>query len=122
MLQPYTSVSDIKAQVKTEWDHHNHKFSPGAFVEVNRHITPRDWITSDGKIINGHSYESKPKRDRSGRIGRVVAVTCTADGKTRGRQYGTFGRMYTRYYVQFKDEVILGFHSHHLDKPYRLGR
>ena len=109
MLQPYTSVSDIKAQVKTEWDHHNHKFSPGAYVEVNRHIAPRDWITSGGKIMNGHSYESKPKRDRSGRIGR-------------GRQYGTFGRMYTRYYVQFKDEVILGFHSHHLDKPYCLGR
>ena len=49
----YTKVSDIKANVKTEWDHSNHKFYPGSYVEVNRQICPRDWVTSEGNIIDG---------------------------------------------------------------------
>ncbi len=120
--EPYTSVFDIKARVKTQWDHRNHKFYPGSYVEVNRQIAPRDWVTSKGRIVDGHSYESKPKQERVGRVGRVVAVTCTPDGKTRGKAgHGFFERMYTRYYVQFKDGVILGFHSHHLNKAYQNG-
>jgi hypothetical protein len=121
MLQPYTSVYDIKAKVKLDWNHKNHKFYPGSYVEVNRQIAPRDWITSGGKIMPGHSYESKIKRDRVGRVGRVVAVTCTPNGKTRGKaENGMCERMFTRYYVQFPDGIVLGFHSHHLDKAFRL--
>jgi hypothetical protein len=112
----YTNVADIKARVKTDWSHGNHKFKPGAFVEVSKHVIPREWVAPTGVIVSGSSYVSQRKQRRVGRVGEVVAVSCTPSGKVRGRAEGGFcERMYTRYYVQFKDDVILGYDSHHLD-------
>jgi len=112
----YKNVEDIKARVKTDWSHGNHKFKPGAFVEVSNHVIPRGWVTAAGDLHEGTSYVSQRKQRRVGRVGEVVAVSCTPSGKVRGRAEGGFcERMYTRYYVQFRDNVILGYDSHHLN-------
>ena len=100
----YNNIKDIKAVVKTDWSHGNHKFMPGSNAEVNTNIIPRDYVSKDGTIREGSSYESAPKQRRVGRIGKVVAVSCTKSG----------------YYIQFCDNRIMGFHSHHLNKAFSL--
>mgnify|MGYP003679098291 CR=1 FL=1 len=114
----YTDISQIKAHVKTDWSHGNHKFKPGSHVEVSVQVLPREWVGSDGEIRSGRSYVSQVKQHRVGRVGKVVAVSCTKSGRVRGcyMQDGNPSRMYTRYYVQFLDGAIYGFDSHFL-KP-----
>jgi len=118
----YNNIKDIKAVVKTDWSHGNHKFMPGTNAEVNMNIIPRDYVSKDGTIREGSSYESAPKQHRVGRVGKVVAVSCTKSGRTRGcyMQDGNPSRMFTRYYIQFCDNRIMGFHSHHLNKALSL--
>ena len=96
----YKSITDIKANVKYNWDHGNCKFKPGARVRVNESV-----VNSYGK-----KYFSKRIQNRHGVEGNVVAVSCTWDGTIR-----SVNRMFTRYYVQFNDGGIIGIHSHALD-------
>ena len=101
------NVEDIKAHVITSWDHPNAKFKPGDVVRV-------------------HLGEGGVQEARIGDNGKIVAVSATVSGKIRGdyglvttpegREEYQSRRMYTRYYVQFGDECILGFHSHFLKK------
>ena len=100
------NVEDIKAHVITSWDHPRSKFKPGDSVIV--------------KVGEGANQEA-----RVGRVGKVVAVSAVKSGQIRGRpgtaivdgkpQYIS-ERMFTRYYVQFEDDCILGIHSHFLKK------
>lgn len=107
----YKSTDEIKANVKLNWNHHNCKFNPGSRVKVNRLV--KGWTIGQGHFIR-ESYFSKPIQSKYGEEGNVVAVSCTDDGLIRGYNGGTT-RMYTRYYVQFNDDSILGIHSHALD-------
>ena len=119
----YTKVSDIKARVKTDWSHFNHKFQPGDKAEVKANILPREWVGIDGEIKAGHSYVSARKQKRVGRVGEVVAVTCGLGDKVRGPSITGFcDRMYTRYYVQFRDGAIMGYDSHHLSPAFSYQR
>ena len=98
----YTSINDIKANVTTKWSHPNCKFQRGDRVLLNKR-----------RLCN---YFSKPIIEKGGSEGHVIAVSCTLDGKIRGRaQNGHCERMYTRYYVQFADKTIFGIHSHALE-------
>ena len=97
----YKSITDIKANVKYNWDHGNCKFKPGARVRVNESVSTCNY---------GESYHSKRIQNRHGAEGNVVAVSCTSDGTIR-----SVNRQYTRYYVQFNDGGIIGIHSHALD-------
>jgi hypothetical protein len=103
------SITDIKANVKFKWDHHNCKFAPGDRVTVNKH--------------GGLDYNSKKIKDRVSLPGNVLAVSCGGDGNIRTRirfcpqgRRTLNNRMFTRYFVQFDDGEIIGIHSHHLDK------
>ena len=107
----YTNTDEIKANVKLNWNHGNCKFNPGSRVKVNRLV--KGWTIGQGHFIR-ESYFSKPIQNKCGEEGNVVAVSCTPDGKIRGYSGGS-SRMYTRYYVQFNDDSILGIHSHALD-------
>ena len=117
-MKTFTKITDIKARIKTDWSHGNHKFKPGDFVQVVNWIMSNDRLIN-GKILEGHSYESKVKQSKTGKIGKVIGVTCLPSGAVRSNNYrsGEVSRMYTRYYVQFKNQQILGFHSHHLNSP-----
>lgn len=101
----YKSITDIKANVKYNWNHGNCKFKPGARVRVNESVLTCNY---------GKSYHSKRIQNRCGVEGNVVAVSCTSDGTIRGNTW-THGRQFTRYYVQFNDGGIIGIHSHALD-------
>ena len=118
----YKTLHDIKARVTARWKHKNCKFQRGDFPEVNANVIPREWVGHDGTIISGHSYVSNVKQRRVGRVGKVVAVSCLENGRIRSSDttYRTGGptRMYTRYYIQFRDGVIMGFESHHLNKAF----
>ena len=107
----YTNTDEIKANVKLNWNHGNCKFNPGSRVKVNRLV--KGWTIGQGHFVR-ESYFSKPIQSKCGEEGNVVAVSCTPDGKIRGYNKGS-SRMYTRYYVQFNDNSILGIHSHALD-------
>lgn len=118
----YKNLHDIKARVTARWKHSNCKFQRGDYAEVSAQVLPREYVKMDGGIANGHSYVSKVKQRRVGRIGKVVAVSCLPCGRIRSN-FGASGyngpsRMYTRYYIQFKDGVIMGFDSHHLKKAF----
>lgn len=117
-MKTYQKITDIKANIKTEWSHGNHKFQPGDFVQVANWITSNDRLV-DGRIIEGHSYESLVKQSKVGKIGKVIGVTCLPGGAVRSNSWatGSTSRMYTRYYIQFNNKQILGFHSHHLNAP-----
>jgi hypothetical protein len=88
---------DIKAKILTSWSretHKNCKFEPGDKAKVA-------WGATD-------------KQDaRTGQTGKVYAVTCANDGKIRGHNT-SYGRAYTRYYVDFGCNQIQYFESHHL--------
>lgn len=90
------TVDEIKANVRTEWDHPNCKFYPGDIV------------------IAGYG-ESQKARDRLGYPGQIVAVSAAQDGRIRGKtSRGTY-RQFTRYYVQFfSDGAIHGYPSDYL--------
>ena len=117
MTTNYRSVDDIKACVTTSWKHHRCKFQPGVHAQVNAHVIPVEWVTPDGRIHTSRSHVSQKKQRRVGRVGRVVAVSCLNDGTRRIRGTGAPGksRMFTRYYIQFADGVIMGYDSHHLN-------
>lgn len=121
-MTPYKTPQDIKARVMTRWNHKNCKFQPGDLAEVNVNVIPRDWCYR-GRIVPGRSYVSQVKQRRVGRVGRVVAVSCLPDGRrirSNDTSYlrGGVSRMYTRYYIQFTDGVIMGFDSHHLNRAF----
>ena len=117
-MKNITDTKDIKAVVKTDWSHPNHKFKPAAFAQVVPYIIRNDRLNHDKtKVIVGHSYESKVKQRRVGQIGEVVAVSCLDTGHVRNNGSHHTSRMYTRYYLKFTDGNILGFHSHHLTAP-----
>ena len=100
-----TKLRDIKAKYKTNWTNKNMKFKMGDVVTVAH---PR-------------SYDSSPIRLREGWAAKVVAVSCTSDGSVRGKvsspgRVSAMGRQFTRYFVQFADDRIIGIHSHTLKK------
>ena len=56
-------------------------------------------------------------KNLSGRIGKVLGVTCTKDGTIRcAATDGYCHRMYTKYYVKFGNGKSYGIHSHWLEK------
>lgn len=121
MQKTYRTVNDIKATVTEDWNHPNCKFKKGDFAEVTGQVIPREWVTRTGVIKEGRSYVSNVKQRRVGQVGRVVAVSCNALGKIRsnnGAASHVAERMYTRYYIQFKDGAIMGYDSHHLKAAY----
>tara|TARA_Y100000592_G_C5359120_1_gene262736 strand:+ start:93 stop:395 length:303 start_codon:yes stop_codon:yes gene_type:complete len=91
------SIARIRALVKYDWDHANHKFKPGDRVVVNE----------DGAL----KYNANTIRSRVGSKGNVLAVSVYKDYNVRHPK-----RMYTRYYVQFDDGAIIGVLSQHLDE------
>ena len=104
----YKKLQDIKARVTADWNNPRCKFKPNDQVEVN------------GKVLRCDAWVSEKKQRKCGSTGRVVAVSCLADGRIRnngdnGRRTGAPMRQFTKYYVQFADETILGYESHHLD-------
>lgn len=120
----YTELNHIKAHVTSEWGHHRCKFHPGDYAEVSAQVLARQYVKMDGGIGDGHSYVSRKKQTRVGQIGRVRAVSCLPDGRIRSTfenvTRGTSSRMFTRYYIQFKDGEILGYDSHHLKSAFSL--
>lgn len=92
-------MTKIKAEHITSWNHKNSKFKPNDTVEV-------------AYIGNG---ESKKLTARVGQIGKVVASS-SKNGLQRGSQNCAGGREFTRYYVEFADGYVGGFHSHFLTK------
>lgn len=86
-------------------------------------VLPREYVKMDGGIGEGHSYVSGKKQRRVAQVGRVVAVSCLRDGRIRNNRWDqghTPSRMYTRYYIQFRDGEILGYDSHHLNVAFSL--
>ena len=120
----YTKLNHIRAHVTGEWNHPNCKFQPGDYAEVTAQVLPRQYVKMDGGIGDGHSYVSKKKQSRVAQVGRVVAVSCLANGRIRSNDFrysnGGVTRMFTRYYIQFKDGEILGYESHHLKCAFSL--
>lgn len=104
----YTDLSEIRARVTTSWNHHNCKFRKGDRVRVNKRVLPSVF---KGRVLPG-CFTSKPQQSRFDQTGTVVAVSCVADGTIRGTGNR---RQFTRYYIQFFDQQIQGFESHHLD-------
>ena len=116
----YTSTKDIKANVTTKWNHPNCKFQRGDRVNVRDNVLgyPKAGYHKGQIDIVGRypGYCSQPIQDKVGQDGHVVAVSCTPDGKIRGKApNGFYERCFTRYYVQFSDKSIYGIHSHFLD-------
>ena len=118
----YKTTEHIRARVKTDWSHPNCKVQPGDYAEVTAQVLPRQYVKMDGGIADGHSYVSNKKQTRVAQIGRVMAVSCLPDGRIRSNTYKNHQstRMFTRYYVQFKDGEILGYDSHHLKTAFSL--
>ena len=119
----YKTLHDIQARVTARWSHPNCKFKRGDHAEVSAQVLPREYVRSDGSISPGNSYVSKIKQRRVGRVGKVIAVSCNALGKIRSNHGGASHvaeRMYTRYYIQFTDGVIMGYDSHHLNEAFSL--
>lgn len=119
-----TKLHDIQARVTARWKHKNCKFQRGDYAEVSTQVLPRQYVKMDGGIGDGHSYVSRHKQSRVAQIGRVVAVSCLSDGRIRStpdhHKHGGPSRMYTRYYIQFRDGEILGYDSHHLKRAFSL--
>ena len=119
----YKTLHDIRARVTARWKHPNCKFQPGDYAEVSANVLPRQYVKMSGGIGEGHSYVSHKKQQRVAQVGRVIAVSCLRDGRIRNNRWDqghTPSRMYTRYYVQFKDGEILGYDSHHLKPAFSL--
>ena len=119
----YKNLHDIKARVTARWKHKNCKFQRGDYVEVSAQVLPRQYVKMSGGIGDGHSYVSQKKQRRVGQVGRAVAVSCFPDGRIRNNTFDrgkTAIRMYTRYYIQFRDGEIMGYDSHHLKLAFRF--
>ena len=120
----YKNLHDIKARVTARWKHPNCKFQRGDYAEVSAQVLPRQYVKMDGGIGEGHSYVSRVKQRRVGQIGRVIAVSCLPNGRIRSdlasAMRGGASRMYTRYYIQFRDGEIMGYDSHHLNRAFSL--
>ena len=118
----YKTLHDIKARVTARWNHPRCKFQRGDHAEVTAQVLPREYVKMDGGIASGHSYVSKKKQTRVAQIGQVIAVSCLPDGRIRNNEFrtGQSTRMFTRYYIQFRDGEILGYESHHLRPAFRL--
>ena len=116
----YKTLHDIRARVTARWKHPNCKFQRGDYAEVTAQVLPRQYVKMSGGIGDGHSHVSHKKQRRVGQIGRVVAVSCLKNGRIRSHNFDTPSRMYTRYYIQFKDGEILGYDSHHLNRAFSL--
>lgn len=119
MNKPYKTLHDIKARVTARWNHPNCKFQRGDHAEVSAQVLPREYVGTDGNIRPGRSHVSQIKQRRVSRVGKVIAVSCLENGNIRsnhGHASHLPERMYTRYYIQFSDGVIMGYDSHHL-KP-----
>lgn len=119
----YKNLHDIKARVTARWKHPKCKFQRGDYAEVSAQVLPRQYVKMDGGIGDGHSYVSKKKQQRVAQVGRVIAVSCLRNGRIRSNDWGRDGqptRMFTRYYIQFKDGEILGYESHHLKLAFSL--
>ncbi len=89
----------VKAKVMTNWNHPNCKFLPGLHAIVNEDVNA-DW-------------NSKRRQSFEGRRGRVFAVSSPDGKRIRGDQT----RMYTTYYLEFKDGEVCGFDACQLDYP-----
>lgn len=116
-MSKYTTLHDIKARVTARWKHARCKFQRGDYAEVSTDVLPREFVAVNGTIKTQSSYVSRKKQTRAKQVGQVVAVSCLADGRIRSNDWGRNGqptRMFTRYYIQFKDGEILGYESHHL--------
>lgn len=113
----YTKLHDIKARVTARWKHPRCKFQRGDTAQVNEYVLPEKFTGSDSVTRTRPSYVSKVKQRRVGRYGTVVAVSCLPSGRIRSNYYrnNESTRMFTRYYIQFADGVIMGYDSHHLD-------
>ena len=121
----YKNLHDIRARVTARWNHPKCKFQRGDYAEVSAQVLPRQYVKMDGGIGDGHSYVSRTKQSRVGQVGRVIAVSCLPNGRIRSNDYGRNGqptRMFTRYYIQFKDGEILGYESHHLNLAFSMQR
>ena len=104
----YKKLHDIRARVTARWKNPRCKFKQNDLVEVN------------AKVLRHDAWVSLKKQRKCGSMARVVAVSCLADGRIRnngdnGRSAGAPMRQFTKYYVQFQDQTILGYESHHLD-------
>ena len=90
----------IKAVVSYDWnDKKRCKHYPGdKVIVVGRNIT---------------SMNEQHLMKHSGKRGIVFAVTVTNDGKIRGHNT-SYGRAYTKYYVEFEDKACVGLHSHYI--------
>lgn len=120
----YRKLHDIRARVTARWKHKNCKFQRGDYAEVSAQVLPRQYVKMDGGIGDGHTHVSRKKQRRVGQIGRVIAVSCLPNGRIRSdfasAMRGGVSRMYTRYYIQFRDGEILGYDSHHLKRAFSL--
>lgn len=107
---------EIKASVKWDWDHPNCKFLPGdeVIVDVNHEVTSAAMRLLRGSADLG-PY-SRPYLKYNNHTGKVIAVSCTPDGKIRGIPANGYARQFTRYYVEFPNGDVIGYHSHHLEK------
>lgn len=123
----YKNLHDIRARVTARWNHPRCKFQRGDYAQVSTDVLANEFVAVDGKTIKSHgSYVSRKKQQRAGKVGQVIAVSCLANGKIRSNDFrysnGGVTRMFTRYYVQFRDGEILGYESHHLRHAVNHGR
>ena len=91
------SRNDIRASVIWEWDadKKHTKFRPGDKAQVK----------------SFHYTEPKTLQNKLGHTGTVIAVSHNGNGNIRGHH-----RWFSRYYVEFPNKEVFGFHSQYLDK------
>jgi len=113
----YKNLHDIKARVTARWSHPKCKFKRNDYAQVNTDVLAGEFVAVNGDIKSHSSYVSRVKQARAKQVGKVIAVTCLPSGRIRSNWHrgNEPTRMFTRYYVQFKDGEILGYESHHLD-------
>jgi hypothetical protein len=104
----YKTLHDIKARVTARWNNPRCKFKRGDQAQVNE------------KVLRCDAWVSDKKQRKCGSTGTVIAVSCLKDGRIRNNGGGRTApgapmRQFTKYYVQFEDQTILGYESHHLD-------
>jgi hypothetical protein len=93
----------IKAEHITNWNHPNAKFYPGDKVTLVDTYHNTMWHRAAG--LSKIQYNHIKRED-----GTVIASSAKG-GKQRGMR-----RQYTRYYVEFSDGYVGGYHSHVLTK------
>jgi len=107
MNKSMKTINDIRANVKFEWTNPRMKFQPNDIVIVTS---------------SGYTDSSKTQKQYLRKLGNVVAVSCTPDGKVRGiGPNARYPRCFTRYYVKFAiDGTIRPIDSQHLKKAVAL--